>query len=118
MNPTIEWCDIKSRRCLVLHFDRYLSEEDAQNAVSQLTSMIGPSSDKVVMVKECTRMTDYDSGAREAWQKFIKNIKSRLEAIHLVSNNFLIRIGATAIGVFAGIKIHAWADMEQFHTGF
>jgi|MudIll2142460700_1097286.scaffolds.fasta_scaffold51372_3 UDP-N-acetylglucosamine transferase subunit ALG13 len=63
-------------------------------------------------------MADYDSGAREAWQKFIKAIKSRLEAIHLISDHLLIRIGAATIGAFAGIKIHTWTDMEEFHTGF
>jgi len=118
MNPNIEWCDIKSRRCLVLHFDGHLSEDNAQNAVRKITSMLGSSSDKVVMVWECTRMTDYDSGAREAWQKFIKAIKARLEAIHLVSDHLLIRVGAATVGVFAGIKIHAWADMEKFQAGF
>ena len=118
MNPGIEWCDIKSRRCLVLHFDRCLTEKDAQNAVIEITSMIGSSSGRLVMVWECTRMTDYERGAREVWQKFIRAIKPRLEAIHLVSNNFLIRVGATAVGVFAGIKIHAWAEMEEFQVGF
>jgi len=50
MNPNIEWCDIKSRRCLVLHFDGHLSEDNAQSAVSQITSMVQFSSDKLVMV--------------------------------------------------------------------
>ncbi|HXX57211.1 MAG TPA: hypothetical protein VEI96_04365 [Thermodesulfovibrionales bacterium] len=58
MNPKIDWCDIKSRRCLVLHFDGHFFKEDAKNAVRKITSMIESMPDKLVMVWECTRMTD------------------------------------------------------------
>ena len=83
-----------------------------------MASMIESSSSNLLMVWECTLMANYDSVAREARQKFIKDIKPKLEAIHLISNNLLIRVGASTIGMIASVKIHTWEDMEQFHAGF
>jgi len=117
MNPKIEWCNIKTRRCLFLQFDGNLSEEDAEKAISRITSMIEAVPDKVLMVWECSRMTSFDKGARDAWQKFIKAVRSRLEAIHLVSKKLVIRVGAYAVGSYAGIRITTWGDMYECSVG-
>lgn len=107
---------MKNSRCLFVIFDGHFSVEDAQLAISTITSMIQAEKGKLNMVWECTRMSGYDHEAREAWQDFIKGIEPRVLAIHLISKRALVRSGAMVIGIFAGIKITPWTDLEQFQA--
>jgi hypothetical protein len=116
LNPTIEWRDLRNRRCLFLRFEGHLSSEDAQRAITTLSSMVGKHEGKLTMVWECTQMGGFDTEAREAWQVFIKSIKLKIEAIHLISNNVAIRSGARVVGIFAGIKVVTWAGLDEFRT--
>jgi len=116
MNPKIEWQNMKDHRYLVLYFHGHFSAEDAQNAISTISSMIGTTEEKIIMAWECTGMTGFDIAAREAWQIFIKKIKSKIEKIHLVSDKIVIRSGAIVVGIFAGIKISSWATLDELYT--
>ena len=116
MNPTIEWRSMKDHRYLVLHFDGHFSAENARSAISTISSMVRMTEQKIIMVWECTGMAGFDIAAREAWQLFIKDISSKIEKIHLVSNKLVIRSGAVVVGIFAGIKISSWATLDELNA--
>ncbi len=113
MNPTFEWQDRKDERYLLLHFARHFSAESARDAIRTISPMIMKTEGKITMVWECSDMAGFDQAAREAWQIFVKDIKSKIERIHLVSNKLLIRSGAVVVGIFAGIKINTWAKIDE-----
>lgn len=116
MNPIIKWQNMRNQRYLLVNFDGHLSPEDAQRAIGVIHSMIDDVDGKCTMVWECTGMAGYDTGAREAWQVFMKNIKQKVEAINVVSGNVVIRTGAMVVGMFAGIKIFTWTSLDDFQN--
>ena len=116
MNPRPEWRDLGNRRCLLLRFDGHFSAENALDAISTISSLVEQTEGKTTMVWECTGMTSYDTAAREDWQVLIKDIKSKIESIHLVSESLAVRSWAMVVGSFAGIKITTWATLDDFHT--
>ena len=116
MNPKIAWRDMRDQRCLFLHFDGHFSAENARNAIISISTMIKMTEEKIIMVWECTGMEGFDTAAREAWQNFIRDIKSKIEKIHLVSNKIVIRSGAVVVGIFAGIKIYSWATLDELNA--
>ena len=113
MNPIIEWRTIGNQRYLTLCFYGRFSSESAYHSISSLSSLIDEHEGKLTMIWECTKMIGYDLSARDAWQTFIKDFKSKIEIIHLVSNNYLIRTGAMVIGAFTGIKICSWERFDD-----
>ena len=116
MNPKIAWRDMKDQRCLFLHFDGHFSADHAQQAISVISPMVEKTEGKITMVWECSDMAGFDTAAREDWQIFIKDIRSKIERIHLVSKKIVIRSGAMVIGIFAGIKITTWAALDDFYA--
>jgi hypothetical protein len=114
VNPEIQWTDIKNKPHLFLRFSGRFSSEDARSAIKTIQSMVDKVDGTFTMVWECLDMIGFDAGAREAWQVFIKDVKPKIEAIHLISNNILIRTGARVVGIYAGIKILAWASLDEF----
>jgi len=114
MNPQIEWRDVKDQRYLLMHFTGHFSADNARNAISTISPLITKAERKITMVWECTGMAGFDIAAREAWQIFIRDIKSKIEKIHLVSNKLVIRSGAVVIGIFAGIRIATWATLDEW----
>ena len=114
MNPVVEWKDINNQRFLFMSFDGKLFGEDAEQAISTIPALLLGHEGKITLVWECTHMSNYDTVAREAWQSYIKEIKPRIEAVHLISNRMLIRTGAMVVGVFAGIKVIMWDSLDEF----
>lgn len=116
MNPTIECRMERSKPYLFLYFDGHLSEDDTMEAILKIISLFKECKGKTTMVWECTRMTGYDEGSREMWQEFMKDIRTRLEEVHLISQNVLIRVGGSVVGMFAGMKITTWSSIEEFQA--
>jgi hypothetical protein len=116
MNPKIEWQSMKNHRYLVLHFDGHFSAENARNAISTISSMIRMTEEKIIMVWECTGMAGFDTAARESWSIFMRDIKSKIDKIHLISNKIVIRSGAVVVGIFAGIRIASWATWDELNA--
>jgi hypothetical protein len=113
-NPEVQWTDIKNKPHLFLRFIERFTSEDAQVAIRTIQPMVDKVDGRFTMVWECSDMVGFETGAREAWQVFIKNIKPKIETIHLISRNILIRTGARVVGIYAGIKIVAWASLDAF----
>jgi hypothetical protein len=57
-------------------------------------------------------MTGYDTAAREDWQLLIRDIKPKIERIHLVAKSTVICSWAVLVGTFAGITITPWAALD------
>jgi hypothetical protein len=99
-----------------MRFEGKLTTEEALSAISRLQGMVDPLDGKITLVWECTNMKGFDTAAREAWQVFIKNISSKIAAIHLITPNLLIRSGALVIGAFARLKITSWPDFSAYQA--
>lgn len=116
MNPTIECRMKRNKPYLFLYFEGHLSEDDTMQAIFTIISRLKECKGTTTMVWECTRMTGYDEASREMWQEFMKDIKNRLEEVHLISKNVLIRVGGSVVGMFVGMKITTWSSIEEFEA--
>lgn len=109
----IKWVTLNSKKYLKFSFDENLSEPDAVKAIEQWKKEFSKNQNsKVSLIWDCIKMKGYDSNARVHWQNALKELKSDIENIWLVSNSQLIRVGANVISVFAGLRINA-VDSED-----
>ncbi len=113
-NPRSEWRDTGGQRCLFLLFHGHFSEENARDAMDTICSMADKAEQQITMVWECTGMTGYDTVAREDWQMLIRDIKPKIDSVHLVSASTAIRCWAMGVCAFAGVRITAWDALDQF----
>lgn len=105
-NPEIEWIQKGGKKCLQFIFHGKLSEEDARSAVEKWRQTFSSSSqEKIILIWDCQKMSDYDQQARTLWQNTCKEMKDRIEVIWVITNSILIRMGASVISVFTSLKI-------------
>jgi hypothetical protein len=65
------------------------------------------------MLWDCVAMTGYDQEARSVWQEALQDLRSRISAIHLVSESLSIRLAARAVSLFIRLPLRAWASESE-----
>ena len=101
INPKIEWCNVKNNNCLKFTFNGTLTKDDAVKATAQWREYLSPDNiNNVNIVWECTNMTGYEPMARSVWQSALKDLKSKIACIWLITESRLIKTGAQLMSVF------------------
>jgi hypothetical protein len=107
-NPMIEWCKKTERNCLKFIFKEILTEQDATAAIAQWRQSFQTAKEKsIVLIWDCRKMKGYDSAARVKWTEALRQLKSRIETIWLISESPIVRMGASVIGLALSVKIKA-----------
>jgi hypothetical protein len=105
-NPKIEWSSIAAKPCLKFTFNEMLTTEDAEVAVAEwkraFQSKINGS---IVLVWDCRKLKRYDSAAKAKWTETLKDLKSRIQTIWLISESPLIRMGASMLALATSIPV-------------
>ena len=109
-SPQVAWEDIDGRQCLVVTFSGKLTRADAASAMDIIRAEVEGAAEPVVMVWEATAMSGYESEARTLWQEGLAELKPGIQAIHLVSESAVIRMGAAVVGMFVGYPITSWSS--------
>jgi hypothetical protein len=105
-NPLIEWQQIKNKSCLKFTFIGDLNEKRALNAISiWKKEFAAKSGENIILIWNCKEMTGYEPKARIHWQAALKELKSRIESIWLVTDSKIIKFGATIMSVFTPYEI-------------
>jgi hypothetical protein len=105
-NPTIEWVNKPGKRCLKFVFTETLTASDAEAAIAEWRETFQSSEDQsITLIWDCKKMHGYDSAARIKWTDALKEMKSRIDTIWLISGSSLIRMGASVIGLLSSLKI-------------
>jgi hypothetical protein len=107
-NPIIEWCKKAEKHCLKFIFKEGLTEQDADAAIARWRQNIQTAEEKsIVLIWDCRKMKGYDSAARVKWTEALKQFKSRIETIWLISESPIVRMGASVMGLALSVKIKA-----------
>ncbi|PLY02214.1 MAG: hypothetical protein C0624_09140 [Desulfuromonas sp.] len=96
------------------HFDA----NQANVLINDLKTRKIETSDMISMVWDCTEMKGYDNDARDYWQNFFDNHKSKIDVVHVVSENIAYRAAARAFGIYWGIKLSVWSSYQQLEKSY
>ena len=107
-NPRIEWSQKSGRQCLKFTFEGILTSKDAAVAISEWKEMFQSKTGKsIILIWDCRKMKSYESGARVIWTNALKEMKSQIDKIWLISDSSLIRMGASVMGLVTSLDIKA-----------
>jgi len=105
-NPRIEWTKISGKQCLKFIFGEKLTTQEAEVAIAEWRKAFQSRMDtSVILIWDCRKMTGYDKDARAQWINALKEMKSQIDTIWLISASAFIRTGASVMGFFANMQI-------------
>lgn len=107
-NPYIDWKIIQGKIFLYFKFNGVFYLEDAEQGIERWDELFQDpeyTNDKISLVWDCLEMENYESKARIAWQKTIKEHKHRIENIWLITNSATISAGAEIVAFFTSLNI-------------
>jgi hypothetical protein len=105
-NPRIEWSQISGKECLRFIFGERLTVNEAEVAIEEWRKAFQSKIDKaIILIWDCNKMRGYDSDARVKWTVALKEMKSQIDSIWLISDSQVIRIGASVMGFFSNLDI-------------
>ena len=103
-------------RYFKVSFLGHFCSDHANNLLAALKSHGIDEVERISMIWDCTEMRGYDSDARDIWQDFFNEIKSRIDVVHLISDNIAYRTAARALGIYWRVKMSVWSDYSQFES--
>lgn len=113
-NPKIEWLKSYQQKCLKFTFNEKLTEENAIVGVDKWKNCFSNyPNNKITLIWDCKSMSGYDPNARNYWQAAMKEMKNQIDTIWLITNSVLIRMGASAMSVFASFKIKVVSSEQE-----
>jgi hypothetical protein len=84
-------------------------------AVEVFEQLVSEDAGRFTIVADLTEMSGYESPSRQAWQEAFRRHRERVDQLVLVgAQSSLIRMGAAAVGSFAGIPVSfvdSWHDV-------
>ncbi len=105
-NPTIEWYKKSGEQCLKFTFQEKLTEREAAIAIDEWREAFeSKPGEKITLIWECNKMQGYETGARAKWTEALKELKSQIGPIWLISDSTFIRMGASVMAMFSSLNI-------------
>jgi hypothetical protein len=84
-------------------------------AVDVFDRLVREDERRFTIFADLTEMSGYESQSRQAWQEAFRRHHERVDQLVLIgAQSSLIRMGAAAVGSFAGIPVsfvHSWGDV-------
>jgi hypothetical protein len=113
-NPKIEWYEKSGKQCLKFIFGEKLTEKEAEIAIAEWGEAFQSKKDqKIILIWDCRKMKGYETGARTKWTDALKNMKSQIATIWLISDSAFIRIGASVMAMFSSLNINAISSESE-----
>lgn len=92
-------------------------ERTVSAAVDRFEELVASRSGDFSIFADLRDMTGYESESRQAWQKVFARHRKRVDTLILIgAKSALIRMGAAAVGAFAGIPVRfvpSWAELNN-----
>ena len=105
-NPRIEWAENSGKQCLKFTFGEKLTTQEAEVAIAEWQKAFQSKKDtSIILIWDCREMRGYDSDARVKWTDALKEMKSQIDSIWLISASSAIKIGASVMSFFSNLDI-------------
>jgi hypothetical protein len=90
-------------------------ERTVSLAVERFEELVARRSGDFSIFADLREMTGYESESRQAWQTVFARHRQRIDSLILIgARSALIRMGAAAVGAFAGIPVRfvqSWSEL-------
>jgi len=114
MNPSIEWYQKSGKQCLRFIFGEKLTEKEAEIAIQEWKAAFhSKMGEAIALVWDCREMKGYESGARAQWILALKEMKSQIDSIWLITDSAVIKLGAAMMGSFSSQNIKAVSSESE-----
>ena len=109
-----ELCFIENEECLKFTFNGSFNENDALEGIDDWKDIFASAQgERAVIIWDCLKMTGYESKARKAWQRAIKDLKNQIECVWLITDSKLIKTGAKLMNAFTSFKLNVVKSTEN-----
>jgi hypothetical protein len=109
----VERISLNNKECLRFNFNGVLNQKEAIRTCNEWVAISNlDKSKKFVIIFNATKMVDYEPMTRNNFQNTMKELKSQIDQIWVVSNSSLIRGGAAIMGMLTSFTIKA-VDSEE-----
>ena len=92
-------------------------ERTVSAAIDRFEKLVANRSGDFSIFADLCEMTGYESESRQAWQSVFARHRKRIDTLILIgARSALIRMGAAAVGAFAGIPVRfvpSWAELNN-----
>ena len=108
LNPSIEWVQKSGKTCLRFVFGEMLTASEAEIAIQEWKAAFQSKIDEsIVLLWDCKRMRGYENAARAQWILALKEMKSQIHSIWLITDSAVIKLGAAIMGSLTAQTIKA-----------
>jgi hypothetical protein len=105
-NPELEWFRKTNKNCLKFTFKETLTIRDAEIAIGEWRKIFRVmENEPIVLIWDCRKMKGYESAVRTKWTEALKEMKSGIDTIWLISESAMVRMGASIMGMVTSLKI-------------
>lgn len=87
---------------ITIEFSGNLARSDCEQALAQVSDRLRSSGDKFDLIFDCSKMTSYDTDAREHFVEWHRQSRSRLRCIAIVTKNPLWHVVISAMALATG----------------
>lgn len=113
-NPSIRWSRERTSPELWFEFEGQLTLENAENAIGKWRDLFSTlENEQATIVWDCRKMRGYDAAARTRWVEALKELKSQISRVWLISDSSFIQMGASFMGMIASLNIKAVASEHE-----
>ena len=110
MNTELVWTNINDKLYLKFIFNGHFSENEAKPAIQgwkkEFALKLQPAQ-KTNIIWDCIGMTGFDPKVKNSWQQTLKELGPQVDDIWVISNNAIIRLAATTMGMLSRYSIKA-----------
>ncbi len=104
-NPEIKWKILNNKEYLYFTFHDTLREKEASDSVIKWHELLNLKNEKRELIWNCLDMKGYEPMARIIWQRAIKELKTYIDKIWLISDSTLIQTGARIMSLFTSFDL-------------
>ena len=112
--PTVKLVDYRLQPYIKITFGKNLEREAAELAIEKWSEIMTNNPDQSFpMVWDCSEMREYNTGARSVWQKAMNQFHSQIEIIYLITDNRIIKLGASLMTAFSKHRIKTIRSLSE-----
>ena len=105
---------IENEECLKFTFNGNFNGQDAIDGIEVWKELFeSAQGESAVIIWDCLKMTGYETKARKAWQRAIKDLKNQIECVWLITDSKIIRAGAKLMNAFTSFKLNVVKSTEN-----
>ncbi len=108
------YVDSSPEQSYIIEFNGEFTHEAAKKLATQWRSdfSLKANTTSTTVIFDATHMKNYEPMARAEWQKVMKDLKSKINEIWVVSDSQIILAGAKLLGIFTSFKIKTAANIN------